>query len=199
MTPRLSRNTSSAHGPSDRGRPGWFLTQGWICLVALAMLVPGVLRLHWSDSLLWRWFRVVLSPHEDLACVVGFYGFFFIVMHASVRRLWLVWVARRSGYRLCKRCHYTLRSDIEAGVCPECGAKYTLDSLRWFWSVPPAQRLIARIVAWNHTRSIARSDGRLCPNCSRDLLGYGDSGQCPSCGTPFEVTALRRHWRRERR
>jgi ssDNA-binding Zn-finger/Zn-ribbon topoisomerase 1 len=40
---------------------------------------------------------------------------------------------RKSGYRVCPGCRYDLSASPAEGVCPECGATYTPESLRAMW------------------------------------------------------------------
>ncbi len=39
-----------------------------------------------------------------------------------------------------------------------------------------------------------REQGRVCWECGYVLTGLGDAGDCPECGTRYDVANLRRQW-----
>jgi hypothetical protein len=118
-------------------------------------------------------------------------------MMERVREFWFPRLATRRERRLTTVLH----------ACYVCtGASIIWIALAYQRPAPPVVALAVSIgVAINirlalesaHHRALTRlrnAQFLICPGCLYDLRASVDAGQCPECGSPFDIAGLRHQW-----
>ncbi|QQS10341.1 MAG: hypothetical protein IPK69_06895 [Phycisphaerales bacterium] len=71
----------------------------------------------------------------------------------------------------------------------------------WWAFVGPSFAIlfVPQILLWSvrrrYTISYRQSVGRLCLQCGRSLRGLQDRGQCPECGSDYDIERDRKKWK----
>ncbi|MBX9738304.1 MAG: hypothetical protein K2X32_15395, partial [Phycisphaerales bacterium] len=102
------------------------LIAAWFCgFAVLAWAMFSVFRMH--ETALTVFLAYLLIPAPLFIALVSQAG-------TAVREMRRAGGTDMTGCRVCTSCCFDLRASPAAGVCPECGTRYSSESLAKFWT-----------------------------------------------------------------